>query len=108
MSFERITRSFKADPAGKVTQTAFWTAYRAAFSDRVQRLGLQAPALMTASEVIKIVSEIVPGASASVEPNPTDPSGKVFLIKGIQERRGAMLIFPLPVSNSPPKEAMAR
>lgn len=91
-----------------MTQTAFWTAYRAAFSDRVQRLGPQVPALMTASEVIKIVSEIVPGASASVEPNPNDPSGKVFLIKGIQERRGALPIFPLPVSYSTLKGTMGR
>jgi hypothetical protein len=42
---------------------------------------------MNASEVIKIVSEIVPGASASVEANPENPSTKVFLIKGIRERK---------------------
>lgn len=85
--FHRITRSFKRDPLGKITQTAFWSAYRFAFTDRAAQLG--GPQLMNASEVIKIVSEIVPGASASVEANPENPSAKVFLIKGIRERKRA-------------------
>lgn len=98
--FRRITRSFKRDPHGKVTQTAFWSAYRVAFTDRAAQLS--GPQLMNASEVIKIVSEIVPGASASVEPNPENPSAKVFLIKGIRERKRASAYGPRVSSLSRP------
>ena len=79
---------YEADPLGEVTQVALWKSYREqwdAYLPLIERD--QIPRILTASDIIKLSSEIFPGATPSVIPDSFAASGKRFVIKGMRVKQ---------------------
>ncbi|GAA5841446.1 hypothetical protein JCM11251_007141 [Rhodosporidiobolus azoricus] len=79
--------AYETDPAGDVTQVAFWKSYETLFS-RNQGPGI--PPILSASEVIKLASDGHPTATPVV----LDGPDRKFVIRGIRMRKRPDLSSP--------------
>lgn len=83
---------FEAEPDSEVTQVTLWTAYRGEFDATAQQYPI-----LAAADIIKMASEVFPGAAPMV----TEPPDKRFIIKGIRMRDRTSTLCSVLAYHSP-------